>query len=158
MDGFTIHRLPQWIENVPLHEFLDCARRRPPGLRKDWKFLPLLDEMRSHVPINGNDYVKDIDVLIEPGQKNHQGQVPHAHAEWTAIFYVDPGDPPVPILIEGKNSVFRVEPEPGDLIILEPGVEHWVAPSMSDRPRLSFAMLVEDPETPSKFASVRPTG
>ena len=152
---YVIHQLPQWIENVPIEDYMDCARRRPPGLFKDWRFHPLLEDMRALVPVPGDEWVKDIDVLVAPGQGDHQGQVQHAHDEWTAIFYVQPAG--VPIVLKDENEVVRITPDPGDVIVLAPFVEHGVAPNNSDQFRLSFAMLVEDPDIPSKFAHYRKT-
>lgn len=113
-----------------------------------WKnpdLRPLLHEIRAEVPISGDDWVKDIEVLVEPGQRNHQGQVSHAHDEWTAVFYVDPAG--VPIYIND----LAYYPNPGDVVVMPPLVVHRVAENNTDKPRLSFAMLVEDPDIPSKF-------
>lgn len=152
MEGLTITKLKKWILSIPIDDYFEVARARPPGLGKAPEFLGLQRDMRELVPVPGNTWVHDIDVLIEPHQTNHQGQQWHAHQEWTAIFYVDPGDPPVPIRIRNRAEVDEITPEPGDCLVMPPGVEHKVADSHSDTPRLSFAMLVLAPGGESKYA------
>ena len=148
---YAICKLPHWVRDYSFDEYLEVARARPPGLGKDPKFQPLLHEIRALFPVDGDTWVKDIDVTIEPGQSNHQGQVRHAHDEWTAVFYVQPACP-IGIKVDGQDVL--VQPYPGDVVIMAPGVEHWVEPNKSQDIRLSFAMLVEDPDTPSKFMRV----
>jgi quercetin dioxygenase-like cupin family protein len=138
-EQFAICNLRHWVDRYPFGDYLQTARTRPLGLAKNPKFLPLLSEIRSLVPVPGHSWVKDIDVLIEPGQKNHQGQTEHAHPEWTAVFYVNPAD--IPIVVDGEI----ITPEAGDLIIMAPDLPHYVANNTSDEIRLSFAMLVDDP-------------
>ena len=133
---FSKHDLSDWME-IPRARYMDCAKRAPWGLGKWDEFKPLLKSMRECVPVPGDDWVKDIHVLVEQGT----GIAEHKHDEWTAIFYVDPGDPPCAILIEGE----RVIPEAGQLFVLLPGVMHAVEISHSERTRISFAMLVEQP-------------
>jgi quercetin dioxygenase-like cupin family protein len=147
-DQYVICDLRHWVENHPFEEYLQTAKKRPLGLAKNPYFRPLLAEMRALVPVPGKTWVKDIDVTIEPGQTNHQGQVEHSHPEWTAVFYVNPAD--VPIIVGGEC----VTPQPGELIVMAPGVSHHVADNQTDQVRLSFAMLVEDPGIPSKFTTV----
>ena len=93
----------------------------------------------------------EIDVTIEPGQSDHQGQRRHAHDEWTAVFYVQPSSQ-VGLETEGRDLL--LQPDPGDVILMPPGVVHWVEPNKSQEVRLSFAMLVEDPEIPSRLTRV----
>lgn len=133
--SYSIHDLSEFLE--PGREFfLACARTAPWGLGKWDEFTDLLDTMRSHIPVPGKrDWIKDIHVLLKQGEC----RLPHQHREWTAIFYVDPGDPVCAIVVEGE----RLEPKPGDLIVLEPETMHEVEKSKSEQTRISFAMLVE---------------
>jgi quercetin dioxygenase-like cupin family protein len=147
-EQYAICDLRHWVDAFTFDEFLQTARTRPLGLGSNPELGPLLDEMRSLVPVPGDTWVKDIDVTIVPHETNHQGQVEHAHSEWTAVFYVQPAD--VPIIVEGE----AITPQPGDLIIMAPGVSHRVAPNKTDEIRLSFAMLVKDPGIPSKLTTV----
>jgi quercetin dioxygenase-like cupin family protein len=118
-------------------EYETCARTAPWGLGKWPEFTELLDAMRECIPVKGKkDWIKDIHVIVEKGDEIK----PHAHVgEWTAIFYVDPGDPPCAIIVDGT----RIVPKPGDCIVLSPGMTHAVEKSKSERTRISFAMLVE---------------
>ena len=154
MRDIRIEKLTKWIYSIPIGDYFETARTRPHGLGKNPLFRDLQIDMRAQVPIPGADWVHDIEVLIEPHQSNHQGQQWHAHDEWTAIFYVAVGDPPVPIRIRDDFSEMEITPFPGDCVVLPPGTEHRVADSHSDKPRLSFAMLVQVLGQESKFARV----
>lgn len=150
MPDVLLEKLSKWIHAIPIEDYFECARARPPGLGKDPRFLQLQLDMRALVPIPGSDWVHDIDVLIEPGETNHQGQRRHSHTEWTSIFYVEPADVPT-YLVKGVE-VWRIEPEPGDVLIIPPDIEHWVGKHDSDKTRLSFAMLVKEPGRESKYS------
>jgi signal peptidase I len=108
-----------------------------------------LREIRALVPVAGDTWVKDIDVTIEPGRTNHQGQQLHLHDEWTAVFYVNPTSP----IEVHEDGGYLVYPEPGDVVIMPPRIQHRATANKSDEYRLSFAMLVEDSRIPSKFSS-----
>lgn len=149
MDLPNIEDLSLFLNEIPAVEFFECARTRPPGLGKDPKFLELQKAMRALVPVPGDKWVHDIEVLIDPGSRWHQGQRVHSHPEWTAIFYVDPAGVSTWIRSEGVDVA--VTPDPGDCLIIPPDMEHWVAPHFGDRPRLSFAMLVQIPGRGSKY-------
>ena len=135
--SYSIHKLDYW-EYVTRDEFLACAQKAPWGLGKWEIFKPLLNDIRACIPVDGtDDWTKDIHVIVEEGKRIPE----HKHAEWTAIFYVDVGDPPCAILIEDE----RVIPKPGDVVVLRPDTRHEVEISKSERERISFAMLVEVP-------------
>ena len=153
MPEIILEKLTRWIHEIPLEVFFEAARSRPPGLGKNPIFLGLQKDMRALVPVDGSTWVHDIDVLIEPHQTTHQGQQWHAHPEWTAIFYVSPGEPVVPLRIRSRDEVTEIIPEPGDCVIMPPDLEHKVADSHSDVIRLSFAMLVQVPGRESRYAS-----
>lgn len=144
-----IHSLKEWTDEYGLEEFLETANARPLGLKSNPDFHPLLREIRALVPVDGDDWVKDIDVTIEPGRSNHQGQHLHHHNEWTAVFYVSPSSPIE--VIEGGDQ-YLIQPEPGDVVVMPPGIEHRATANKSDEVRLSFAMLVEG-SIASKFSS-----
>lgn len=146
--------LSKWIHEIPVEAFFECAKTRPHGLGKDDRFEGLQADMRSAIPVPGREWVHDIEVLIDPAQTNHQGQAWHAHSEWTAVFYVAPGTPAVPIEVNLDGKVDSIYPYPGDCVIMAPGVQHRVAPSKSTTPRLSFAMLVQVPGVSTRFKRV----
>lgn len=129
--GYQIHKLGL---RATRDAYLACANTRPLGLAK-W-FPELSQEIRNCIPDDGEIH-SDIPVVVPQGSK-HNAQVPHKHFEWTAIYYVDLGDPPCPILIDG----IPVLPEPGDVVVLEPNTLHEVETSKSERERISFAMRV----------------
>lgn len=133
---YAVHELPKWTE-IPRAVYLDCAKTPPWGLGKEPRFEPLLDEIRACIPVEGSrDWTKDIHVLVQKDDSISE----HAHSEWTAIYYVDPGNPVCAIVIEGE----RVEPEPGQVIVLSPNTVHEVEKSKYESERISFAMLVEE--------------
>lgn len=152
-DEIILEKMPEWIHALTPEAFFEVARARPPGLGKDPKFLDLQRAMRAMVPVPGDTWVHDIDVLIEPHQGNHQGQRWHDHPEWTCIYYVDPGDPAVPIRIRTEVEIIEITPEAGDCLVMPPDLEHRVANSDSTIPRLSFAMLVPVPGRRSKYVN-----
>ena len=135
-----IHSLAHWIEAHTVDEYLETARERPLGLKSNPDFHPLLREIRGLVPVAGDTWVKDIDVTLEPGPSNHQGQQTHSHSQWTAVFYVIPSSPIE--VIEGGDQ-YLIQPAPGDVVIMPPGIEHRATANKSGSVRLSFAMLVE---------------
>lgn len=63
----------------------------------------------------------------------------HSHEEWVALFYIDPGDPPLPIMIEDKP----VQPKAGDVVVMPPGVPHYTGRYQGSQPRILTAVLVE---------------
>ena len=154
MRDITVKKMKKWLRSIPIGDYFEAAATRPPGLGKNPLFRDLQLDMRELVPVPGRDWVHDTEVLIHPHQSNHQGQRWHAHSEWTAIFYVAVGDPPVPIRMRDEVSEWEITPWPGDCLVLPPSVEHRVADSHSDEPRLSFAMLVQVPGQESKYARV----
>lgn len=64
----------------------------------------------------------------------------HRHVEWVALFYVDPGDPPLPVIIEGE----RVQPKAGDCIVIPPGTYHETEAYEGRRPRILTAVMVDE--------------
>ena len=147
-----LEKRPKWIAAIPAEAYFEAARTPPHGLGKDPQFLELQLEMRSLVPVPGDTWVHDIEVLIEPGDDRHQGQRRHAHPEWTAIFYVQTAG--VPTFVVEDHQTWKIEPEPGDILIIPPNVDHWVDKHGGNEPRLSFAMLVQVPGQGSKYHRV----
>jgi mannose-6-phosphate isomerase-like protein (cupin superfamily) len=98
--------------------------------------LPIFDALRKFIPMPGErDWRRAAQVILETGKNIAR----HDHPEWVALYYVDPGDPPVAVHIEGD----RIEPENGMVIVMPPGTWHSVEESRSARERLAFAILVE---------------
>ena len=111
-----------------------CVVNPPRGLSK---LQPdTVDAMRSLLPA-GRHYESHL--LLQNGK----GVDEHSHPEWVAIWYADPGEPPHPIIIEGVP----VTPEPGECIVMPPGVKHHVDPYLPKHPRILFAVLVKEGET-----------
>ena len=111
-----------------------CARTKPWGLGKDLELSRIRDQMQALVPVDA-PVTKDIQVIVKQGY----GVAKHQHKEWTALLYVDPGDPVVALVASGQ----RIEPGPGDVVVLPPFTDHQVERSKSPRDRLSFAILVD---------------
>ena len=135
-----IHDLSHWTSRYSFEEFLACAETRPLGLKSHPEFHPLLKEIRALVPVPGDEYSKDIDVLIQPHAKPTSANELHRHPEYTALFYPAPVTG-ITVVIDGVQQ--DIYPNVGDVIVLEPMVEHCAMRNNTDEIRLSFAMLVE---------------
>ena len=109
------YELTEWL-SIPRSHWMACAQGTPMGLSKDPVLEPMLHDLRALIPVPGREWKKERHVLLEYGKRI----AAHDHPEWVALFYVDPGDPPVAIIVEGE----RVEPEPGLVIVLPPGTWH----------------------------------
>lgn len=151
MDDVTIIKT-DWADRIPIELFLEVASTTPHGLGKDPRFADLQQDMRAAVPVPGDDWVHDIEVLIEPDSGVHQAYRRHSHTEWTSLFYADPAGTPTHVVANGREA--RIQPDPGDIVVIPPNLDHWVANHRGDRPRLSFAMLVQVPGVPSRFDHV----
>lgn len=89
--------------------------------------------MRELLPAGGK--VRESRKLLLKGKS-----VPgHKHEEWVALFYVDPGDPPLPVIIEGES----VQPEAGQVVVIPPGVWHHTENYQGSRPRILTAVMVD---------------
>lgn len=135
---YEVHQVD--VPDVPLEAFLAGVRGA-----EQCELLPLMQQMRALVPVEGSDWAKAITVAVAPYQNDHQGQQLHAHAEWTAVYYHAPAG--VPIIVDGDE----VLPMPGDVVVMPPGTQHQVAPNHQNRLRVSFAMLVPEAGAHSKF-------
>lgn len=71
---------------------------------------------------------------------NGKGVPAHEHVEWVALFYVDPGNPPHPVIIDGET----VQPKAGDCVVMPPGVPHHVEPYPGKQPRILTAVMVDE--------------
>ncbi len=113
----------EYIEAFPTNGLADC-----PG---NWG---LIGAMRGCIDKPGHDIHSVVPVVWQRGQGVHE----HTHPEHTVIFYVDLGDPPVPILL--RDGPYT--PERGETLILGPGEPHGVPTSHSKRPRICVALRV----------------
>ncbi len=121
---------------------VSAAIKAPHSLGGDPQFGMLQSAMRSMVPVpGGDDWTKDVAVVIQP---HGPPVVTHRHPEWTVIYYVDPGTPPVAVIVDGV----RIEPKRGMMLAMAPNTPHHVERSKSTTRRISFAMLVPDPTSP----------
>jgi len=141
--AYTRHDLSRFLIHS-LEHYMLCAKTEPKGLNK-WGD-PVLKAMREAVPVPGRSWDRESHVILEHGQ----AVAAHTHPEYVALWYVDLGDPPQPLYIEGQP----VTPFPGECIVLAPGILHSVSASTSKRTRLTFAMLV--PDSPRKTLEPEP--
>lgn len=128
--------LAHWLPIVQSWDW-DHMRRFPgAGIPDDdervWQFL---GDMRDMIERPGHDIHSVVPLVWHKGE----GVSIHWHPEYTLIFYVQLGDPPVPIVLE--NGVYT--PQPGETLILSPNTAHQVPPSLSDAPRIAIAMRVQ---------------
>ena len=131
----SLHSLPEW-DSYPLDKLLACAYAMPKGLGKDPELRPLRDALQALVPCD-LPLQKDACIIVPPGESVDEHQHPRTYA---ATYYVDPGDPPVALLIDGAP----IYPERGMVVVIPPMVPHGIARNMGTRDRVSFAILVGD--------------
>jgi hypothetical protein len=124
--------------DLPQTELLAYARRALP-LASDPQFQHMASCMAQCIEeLAGFEITiwRESRGILEPGGcVNH-----HAHPEWTALLYVTTCDHP--IVVEGAPLAVA----PGDVLVLRPGVEHWVDDYPGPDTRLVFALLAEKGE------------
>ena len=82
--------------------------------------------MRHACPVEGHSWSKFLRVELGPGDT-----IPaHEHRRHTVLYYPQAADPVI------------VTPGAGSLVYLSPGTTHAVP--LVDRPRVSYAMLVDE--------------
>jgi hypothetical protein len=123
------------IETIPPELFEPLGKW--PTVDIKGQFLEFAAELRAFVPVPGTDYEYLYQVLVPFEDERKE----HGHSWWVALCYVDLGDPPVAVIVEGE----RIVPTMGDVVVLPPVTKHAVEPSQSERMRLSVAMLVKGP-------------
>ena len=130
----SVHALPEWDS---YHDkLIDCAYRLPKGLGKDPELRPLRDALQALIPCD-LPLQKDACIIVEPGESVDV----HQHSRtYAATYYVQPGDPPVALLVDGE----RIIPERGMVIVIPPMVPHGIERNTGDLDRVSFAILVGD--------------
>lgn len=104
----------------------------PGGGIRDAELREILPVLYALFPQPGEQAHKEIPVRMLYGQAIDA----HRHPEWTLVYYVDPGEPAVAIIVEGM----RIEPAANTAILLPPMAEHSVEKSRSHRQRLSIAL------------------
>lgn len=130
MNSYTLHDFSEHIRHSR-EDYLRCIVNPPRGLAK---LQPdTVAAMLDLLP-KGTHYQSHL--LLQDGRAVDE----HQHPEWVALFYVDAGDPPHPIVIEGE----RVQPKNGDCLVMPPGVRHHVEPYESKHPRILFAVLLTE--------------
>ncbi len=130
----SLHSLPEWIERRA--ELLVCAYGFPRGLGKDPELRPLRDALQALIP-SDLPLQKDACIIVPPGESVGAHQHPRTYA---ATYCVEPGDPPVALLVDGE----RIVPEPGMVIVIPPMVSHGIEKNRGQCDRVSFAILVGD--------------
>lgn len=93
--------------------------------------------MRKLIPLPEDTYPE----YRESRKILHKGKhvAAHSHIEWVALFYVDLGEPPLPVFIDSVE----VMPKAGDCVVIPPNVPHHTELSESPRPRILTALLVD---------------
>jgi len=130
----SLHSLPEWIESRDA--LLACAYQLPKGLGKAPALKPLRDALQALIP-SDLPLQKDACIIVPPGESVDVHQHPRTYA---ATYYVEPGEPPVALLVDGK----RIVPEAGMVVVIPPMVAHGIEQNTGDRDRVSFAILVGD--------------
>ena len=123
---------------------------KKPGLKSaqlNVEFIPVAEPFHDHLTLERQPMLRELYALFpQPGEPSHKpvwvrvskgGQVaPHRHSQWTLVYYLEPGDPPVAIVVLGE----RILPQAGHCLILPPMTDHAVEKSESEIQRVSFAL------------------
>ena len=133
-NGVRIHQLARRWAKIPLEQW-QRALHRPGRMQRDEALIPLLAQLYGLFPGDGSIAHPETPIVLYHGEKVDL----HAHPEWTLIYYIRAGDPPVALLIDGE----RFKPIPNTAIILPPNTPHAVEISKSTAPRLSVALRME---------------
>lgn len=75
----------------------------------------------------------------------------HGGVKATGVFYVTPGDPATPTILELPGNIsgeYPIEPIPGRLAIFGPMIWHYTRPYHGEIPRITIAFDVLRPGTP----------
>ena len=131
----SLHSLPEF-DDLALDKLLACAYSKPNGIGHDPELRPLRDAMRALIP-SDLPMQKDAVIVVKPGDSVDVHQHPRTYA---ATYYVDPGEPPVALLVDGK----RIIPQRGMVVVIPPMVPHGIERNTGKRDRVSFAILVGD--------------
>lgn len=94
----------------------------------------LIMAMRDLIDKPGHDIHSVVPLIHLKGMEIKR----HQHPEHTVIYYVDPGDPAVAIVVDKG----RYPPQAGETLILGPNEWHAVERSQSCKPRLALALRV----------------
>ena len=97
----------------------------------------IIAKLRPHIPIDGDEWTYLWKLKVVPGH----GVDPHVHVGWTACFHEKDKDDPDIHLLVGDEAIW---PEPGEVIVIPPGVVHSVPKWAGDFPRESFALTVNE--------------
>ena len=130
----SVHWLADWLPYRD--QLLARAYQMPKGLGPDPELRPLRDELQRLIP-SDLPLQKDACIIVPPGESVDM----HAHPRtYAATYYVDPGDPPVPLIIDER----LIYPEAGMVVVIPPMMPHGIELNTGKRDRVSFAILVGD--------------
>ncbi len=92
--------------------------------------------LRKAIPVEGEDWTYLWRLCVMPGSMVD----PHTHHGWTAVCHVPPseGEPPIELLVDGEV----LYPDPWEVIVIPPNVEHAVNTNLGKLARLSFALTM----------------
>jgi uncharacterized protein YjlB len=105
--------------------------------------VPLTDHeiiamIRPWIPVAGNDWTYLWKLKVLPGHSVDA----HVHVGWTATLHeLDKDETVLAHLIVGGKALW---PEPGEIIVIPPGIVHSVPKWGGDFPRLSYALTVNE--------------
>lgn len=122
--------LPEW-DRFPAQKWIDAVPIVAAGIQ-DPELRPILDDLYALFPQPGEKRHMERLVVVERGRSISS----HRHPEYTLVFYIDVGDPVVPIICGGEE----IEISSGMVVVLPPNTLHSVPKSYSDRPRVSLAL------------------
>ena len=123
--------LPKWANRFPTQRWIDAMPRAADGIQ-DKELRPVLDDLYELFPHPGQASHIERLVTVMRGRELRA----HKHPQHTLVFYIDVGDPPVPIIVSGEE----IKISPGMAVLMPPHTLHAVPKSHSDRPRVSIAL------------------
>ncbi len=113
---------------------IECALERPAKVGAEYELRHLFQAMRIRIPVPGMQWDRVIAVASGPGCKVN-AIAEHSHPEYICLYHVEPTSE---VIIAGEPML----PDPGDFLIVRPGVSHSVRESVTRR--VVVAMLVSE--------------
>jgi len=128
--SYTIFDMSHW-DRFPAQRWIDSVPRQRDGIADD-ELRPILKELYALFPQPGEPSHIERLVIVNITRRIAS----HKHPQHTLVFYIDVGDPVVPLLCNGES----IDIAAGMAILMPPNMLHAVAHSYSKRPRVSLAL------------------
>lgn len=98
----------------------------------------IIASLRKKIPLEGSNWTYLWKLTVRPGSRVD----PHTHSGWTACVHIPVSmqDPPIELVV-GEEII---RPEPWQIIVIPPNVEHLVPEWLGESDRHTFALTVNE--------------